>query len=113
MSCLSELFNECRPQMPDLVTRLQCRLDRDQFRGRIDKDVLSVGANQRELAPGSGKQPKQIAIPGRVRFGYSWREIGIGWSHGRGIDHPLRRNNLLAFPGSVMGEQPPEPRIVA
>ena len=54
---LAELLDECRPQWPDFLGIIDSRLHKDQLRGWIHTDALAIGAEERELSPGSRKQP--------------------------------------------------------
>jgi hypothetical protein len=72
--------------------------------------VLTVGTEQRELAPVARKQPQEIAIA-KHRVGVAGRKIGIGRPRRRRIDQVLRRDDLPASPNAVVGEEAPQPRI--
>src|SRR6516164_1959600 len=109
---LAELLDQCRPQSPDFLGIIDSGLHQKQLRGWIDTNALAVGTDERELSPGSWKQPEEITIT-EIRHGVPWRKIDVGRTRSRRGDHVLRRNNLLAFPIAVVSEEAPEPRVVA
>src|SRR5580692_869272 len=76
-SWLTELFDQGRPQAPNLVGVLDGCLDHDQFRGWVDADALAVGAEESELAPRSREEPQEIAIAeDGMRFARSKKSVG-------------------------------------
>src|SRR5437764_3647020 len=85
---LAELLDHGGPQTPNLVGILDGGVNHDQFRGWIDADALAVGADERELAPRSRKQPQEIAIA-EIRHGLARCEIDVGGTHARRLDQPL------------------------
>jgi len=98
--------------VPYLIRIVDGGLDQHQLRGRIDTDVLAVGAEKRELASGTWQKPREIPIPEPWRS-LAGRKVGIRRPCRRRVKKVLRRNDLVPVPKAVIGEKAPEPRIIA
>src|SRR5262245_14564252 len=111
------LLDYGRPKAPGLKIEVcswsvECRLNHDQLGERIDTNVLSLIADQRELTAVPAKKPEQVAIAKQLRCS-SGKEMSVRCPDRRGVDHPLRWNDLFSVPCAVMSEQAAKARVAA
>src|SRR5262245_4943642 len=115
-SLVTVLLDYSCPQAPRLDIAVcpwsvQGRLNHDQLGDRIDANVLSLIADQGELTALPVKKPKQIAIAKQLRC-FSGQQISVRSPNRRGLNHPLRWNDLFSVPRTVMSEQAAKARVV-
>src|SRR5947209_6038419 len=115
---LPELREQAEPQRDRLGVGALLRgllahrgVHHHELGGGVDHDDLAADAHQRKAAGRAWKQKGLVAIA-EIRRRRARRQRAIGRERG-GVQHPLPRNQLAAFPGAVMRKQPAEPGIVA
>jgi hypothetical protein len=111
------LFDDGRPQTPSFIVEICARCIERRLKPsqawKSDRHRCTAPCNRPARIDAGDRGTATTGSRSRQLRGSSRPQVGVGWPNFRRVDHPARRNDLLAFPRAIMSQQAAKPRVVA